>query len=55
MTLANCPAECEHCAPCLAEMHEAMEDTMDFVFDPNWRTANQPASNGTSEEIHGTT
>jgi hypothetical protein len=30
MTLANCPAECEHCAPCLAELYEAADDMMDY-------------------------
>lgn len=48
--LANCPAECKHCAPCLAELHSAMDDTMDFDYDPNWRNANQPAQESTTEE-----
>lgn len=47
--LANCPAECEHCGPCLADLHMAMDDTMDFDYDPNWRNA-QPVLKDTKEE-----
>jgi len=50
MKLAQNPSAPDHAEPCIHEMHEAMEDTMSFTYDPNWRNANQPASNGTSEE-----
>ena len=47
--LANCPAECEHAKPCLAELYEAADEMMDYSATlPPIR--HQPVQKDTKEE-----